>query len=167
VDLAARQLGDESIVDDVARVLEQTGLPPELLQLELAESALLDADDRPLPVLQRLAGLGVRLAVDGFGTGYAGLAYLRGLPVHTVKLAGPVLAGLREGPPVDREARVLDALVRLGRALGVTVAAEAVETDHQAAVLRILGCDAAQGWYYGAAASADRVRELLASGGPT
>ncbi|OLB63954.1 MAG: hypothetical protein AUI10_13125 [Actinobacteria bacterium 13_2_20CM_2_72_6] len=162
VALAAGQLTDESIVDDVARALEHSGLPAELLELQVSESALLDlGDDRPLPVLRRLSALGVRLAVGGFGAGYAGLAYLRGLPVHTVKLAGPVLAGLHEGPPVDREARVLDALVRLGRALGTTVTAEAVETDHQAAVLRILGCDAAQGGYHGPPVPAEAVRDLL------
>jgi diguanylate cyclase (GGDEF)-like protein/PAS domain S-box-containing protein len=164
VNLVAGQLADESTVDDVARVLAETALPPELLQLELPESAVRDAGERALPVLRRLAGLGVRLAVDGFGTGYAGLVYLRDLPIHAVKLAGPFLAELREGPPVDREARVLDALVRLGQALGVTVTAEAVATDHQEAVLRILGCDAAQGLYYAQPGPAERIGELLAGG---
>jgi diguanylate cyclase (GGDEF)-like protein/PAS domain S-box-containing protein len=166
VHLAARLATDESIVDDVARILEQAGLPPELLQLELAESAMRDAGDRPLPTLRRLAAMGVRIAIDDFGTGYANLVDLRNLPVRSVKLAGPFLAGLRDGPPVDREARTLDALVRLGHSLGLTVTAEAVETDHQAAVLRILGCDSAQGRYFAAAVPADRVLELLASGVP-
>jgi diguanylate cyclase (GGDEF)-like protein/PAS domain S-box-containing protein len=164
VNLAARQASDESIVDDVARILEQTGLPPELLQLELTESAVMDAGDRPLPSLRRLAAMGVRIAIDDFGTGYSNLAYLRTLPIQNLKLAGPFLAGLREGPPADRDARILDALVRLAHALGLTVTAEAVETDHQAAVLRILGCDSAQGWYYAPAAPADRLLEMLADG---
>jgi diguanylate cyclase (GGDEF)-like protein len=162
VNLAARQAADESIVDDVARVLEQTGLAPELLQLELTESAVMEAGDRPLPALRRLAATGVRIAIDDFGTGYSNLAYLRTLPIQSLKLAGPFLAGLRDSPPPDRDANILDALVRLAHALGLTVTAEAVETDHQAALLRILGCDTAQGWYYAPAAPAERLLELLA-----
>jgi EAL domain-containing protein (putative c-di-GMP-specific phosphodiesterase class I) len=162
VNLAARQAADEAIVADVARVLADTGLPPDLLQLELTESAVMDAGDRPLPSLRRLAELGIGIAIDDFGTGYSNLAYLRTLPIQTVKLAGPFLAGLRDAPPVDRDARILDALVRLAHALGLTVTAEAVETRHQAALLRILGCDNAQGWYYAAAAPADRLLEVLA-----
>ncbi len=162
VNLAARQASDPSIVDDVARILEQTGLPPELLQLELTESAVMDAGDRPLPSLRRLAALGVRIAIDDFGTGYSNLAYLRTLPIQSLKLAGPFLAGLREHRPADRDERILDALVRLAHALGLTVTAEAVETDHQADLLRLLGCDHAQGWYYAPAAPAARLLEMLA-----
>jgi EAL domain-containing protein (putative c-di-GMP-specific phosphodiesterase class I) len=162
VNLAARQAVDESIVDDVARVLRQTGLPPQLLQLELTESAVMDAGGKPLPSLRRLAALGIRIAIDDFGTGYSNLAYLRTLPIQSLKLAGPFVAGLRDHPPanpVDEE--ILDALVRLGHALGLTVTAEAVETGHQASVLQRLRCDNAQGWYYAAAAPAARLVQML------
>jgi diguanylate cyclase (GGDEF)-like protein/PAS domain S-box-containing protein len=165
VNLAARQAADTSIVDDVARILEQTDLPPGLLQLELTESAAMDAGDRPLPTLRRLAALGVRIAIDDFGTGYSNLAYLRTLPIQNLKLAGPFLAGLRDRRPAERDEQILDALVRLAHALGLTVTAEAVETTHQADLLRGLGCDNAQGWYYAPAAPADRLLDLLAEGG--
>jgi diguanylate cyclase (GGDEF)-like protein/PAS domain S-box-containing protein len=166
VNLAARQVSDPSIVDDVARILEHTGLPPELLQLELTESAVMDSGDRPLPALRRLAGLGVRIAIDDFGTGYSNLAYLRTLPIQNVKLAGPFLAGLRDHRPAERDERILDALVRLAHALGLTITAEAVETGHQAALLRVLGCDNAQGWYYAPAGPAARLLEMLAERNP-
>ena len=165
VNLAARQAGDASIVDDVARILKQTGLPPDLLQLELTESAAMDAGDRPLRALRRLAALGVRIAIDDFGTGYSNLAYLRTLPIQNLKLAGPFLAGLRDRASAARDEQILDALVRLAHALGLTVTAEAVETTHQADLLRGLGCDHAQGWYYAPAAPADRLLEMLAESG--
>src|SRR6266516_1572296 len=162
VNLAARQASDESIVDDVARVLRETGLPPELLQLELTESAVMSSGSTPLPSLRELAGLGIQIAIDDFGTGYSNLAYLRTLPIQGLQLAGPFVAGLRDQMPGELDERILDALVRLAHALGLTVTAEAVETGHQASVLQGLGCDHAQGWYYAAAAPADRVVELLA-----
>ncbi len=169
VNLAARQAREVSIVDDVARILAGTGLPPELLQLELTESAVMDAGGKPLPALRRLAELGVRIAIDDFGTGYSNLAYLRTLPIQGLKLAGPFVAGLGHERPAGDERvvdeRILDALVRLAHALGLTVTAEAVETDHQAAVLRVLGCDTAQGWYYAAAGPAAHLVSLLSDPG--
>jgi diguanylate cyclase (GGDEF)-like protein/PAS domain S-box-containing protein len=162
VNLAARQARDESIVDDVARVLKEAGLPPELLQLELTESAVMSSEGTPLPSLKRLSALGVRIAIDDFGTGYSNLAYLRTLPIQALKLAGPFVAGLRDVTD-EPDAQVLDALVRLAHALGLTVTAEAVETGHQAAVLQSLGCDNAQGWYYAPAAPATDVVARLRS----
>jgi EAL domain-containing protein (putative c-di-GMP-specific phosphodiesterase class I) len=153
-------------VDDVAGVLKETGLDPEYLQLELTESAVMSTAGTPLPSLRRLAALGVRIAIDDFGTGYSNLAYLRTLPIQALKLAGPFVTALRDesGGEVPDE-QVLDALVRLAHALGLTVTAEAVETGHQASVLHGLGCDNAQGWYYAEAAPAtDVVRRLRERG---
>ena len=81
-----RQAAAADIVDDVTRALERTGQPPHLLQLELTEGALVEAGGRPLDARQRLSCMGVRIAVDDFGTGYSNLAYLRRLPVDTLKL---------------------------------------------------------------------------------
>ncbi|GAA3725706.1 cyclic Di-GMP phosphodiesterase RmdA [Plantactinospora mayteni] len=153
VNLAARQARDPAIVGTVSEVLRQTELPADLLQLELTESAVMATAGEPLPALRRLAALGVRLAIDDFGTGYSNLAYLRRLPIHNLKLAGPFVEGIRSS---DRQGlvdgRIVDALVRLAHALGLTVTAEAVETLGQADQLRALGCDAAQGRYFAAPA---------------
>jgi diguanylate cyclase (GGDEF)-like protein/PAS domain S-box-containing protein len=166
VNLAARQARDDSVVDDVARVLKETGLPAEYLQLELTESAVMSSAGSPLPSLRRLSALGVRIAIDDFGTGYSNLAYLRTLPIQALKLAGPFVSALRTESGADQpDQQVLDALVRLAHALGLTVTAEAVETGHQASVLYGLGCDNAQGWYYAPAApAADVVRRLRERG---
>ncbi|MFV2100345.1 putative bifunctional diguanylate cyclase/phosphodiesterase [Micromonospora sp. LOL_024] len=148
VNVAARQADAPAIVDTVADALASTGLPAELLQLELTESAVMGSAGEPLRTLYRLAALGVRLAVDDFGTGYSNLAYLRRLPITCLKLAGPFVEGIRHNEPDDadhRDERIVDALVRLAHALELWVTAEAVETEAQAERLRALRCDTAQG----------------------
>ncbi|WBB70391.1 EAL domain-containing protein [Micromonospora sp. WMMD812] len=165
VNLAARQAEDPAIVDTVSDALASSGLPAELLQLELTESAVMGTAGEPLRSLHRLAGLGVRLAIDDFGTGYSNLAYLRRLPIHCLKLAGPFVEGIRgDGPEaaVDhRDERIVDALVRLAHALELWVTAEAVETGVQAERLRALRCDTGQGRYFGAPVPAEGISARL------
>ncbi|MGI5130215.1 putative bifunctional diguanylate cyclase/phosphodiesterase [Pseudonocardia sp. CA-107938] len=159
VNLAARQVEDPGIVDAVTRALELNDLPAQLLQLELTESEVMAPTTGARATLEALAGLGVRLAIDDFGTGYSNLAYLRSLPVHALKLAGPFVtgAGTPEGT-VDVE--ITSTLVGLAHALGLTVTAESIETAEQAAKLRELGCDLGQGWFYSPAVGPDAVPEL-------
>jgi diguanylate cyclase (GGDEF)-like protein len=145
VNLAVRQAHDPGLVDDVAGILVGTGLTPGLLQLELTESAVMGTTGRPVQALEALAGMGVRIAIDDFGTGYSNLAYLRRLPVHTLKLAGPFVEAFRGDDPDEP---VVTSLVRLAHTLGLTVTAEGVENADQAGRLRELGCDLAQGWYF-------------------
>ncbi|MGW5671023.1 putative bifunctional diguanylate cyclase/phosphodiesterase [Micromonospora sp. NPDC003776] len=169
VNLAARQADDPGIVETVAEALQHTGLPAELLQLELTESAVMGTAGEPLRSLRRLADLGVRLAIDDFGTGYSNLAYLRRLPIHCLKLAGPFVEGIRaDGTDVaadHRDERIVDALVRLAHALELWVTAEAVETEVQAERLRALRCDTGQGRWFGVPVPADRIHARLAGGG--
>ncbi|MEV7328643.1 EAL domain-containing protein [Micromonospora sp. NPDC093244] len=168
VNLAARQADDPAIVDTVADALDTTGLPAELLQLELTESAVMGSAGEPLRSLHRLAALGIRLAVDDFGTGYSNLAYLRRLPIHCLKLAGPFVEGIRaDGTDVaadHRDERIVDALVRLAHALELWVTAEAVETGVQAERLRALRCDTGQGRYFGPPAPAEVITARLRDG---
>ncbi|SCF20674.1 diguanylate cyclase/phosphodiesterase with PAS/PAC sensor(s) [Micromonospora matsumotoense] len=165
VNLAARQADDPAIVDTVASALSRTGLPAELLQLELTESAVMGTAGEPLRSLYRLADLGVRLAIDDFGTGYSNLVYLRRLPIHCLKLAGPFVEGIRgagdDPPPDHRDERIVDALVRLAHALELSVTAEAVETGEQAERLRALRCDTGQGRWFGPPAPADQITARL------
>ncbi|WP_036392416.1 putative bifunctional diguanylate cyclase/phosphodiesterase [Micromonospora chokoriensis] len=169
VNLAARQADDPAIVGTVADALHTSGLPAELLQLELTESAVMGSAGEPLRSLHRLAALGVRLAVDDFGTGYSNLAYLRRLPIHSLKLAGPFVEGIRaDGTDVvadHRDERIVDALVRLAHALELWVTAEAVETGVQAERLRALRCDTGQGRYFGAPAPVDTITARLRGNG--
>src|SRR5207249_12078554 len=121
----------------IARILRDAGLRPDLLQLELTESALMGPAGRPADALRELRELGVRIAVDDFGTGYSNLAYLGRLPLHELKLAGSLIDGLRagRGPPTADEP-IVAALVSLGHTLGLTITAEGVETRDQAERLR-------------------------------
>jgi diguanylate cyclase (GGDEF)-like protein/PAS domain S-box-containing protein len=165
VNLAVRQANAPGIVEEVARVLSDTGLPADLLQLELTESAVMPTAGEPVHSLRGLAATGVRIAIDDFGTGYSNLAYLRRLPIHALKLAGPFIEGLRSGGVVDSaslaDERIVDALVRLAHALGLTVTAEAVETTEQAELLRALGCDTGQGLLFGAPVPAQAITPRL------
>ena len=147
VNLAVRQAQEPNLVAKVARTLEKAGLPPNRLQLELTESALLGPAGHPVQAITELAGMGVRIAVDDFGTGYSNLSYLSRLPLHTLKLAGALVDGLRT--PSDAAGSIVTSVVGLAHALGIEVTAEGVETRTQAEQLRAGGCDTAQGWLYG------------------
>ncbi|TCK27401.1 putative bifunctional diguanylate cyclase/phosphodiesterase [Pseudonocardia endophytica] len=144
VNIAARQLAEPGIVDTISGILEQTRWPAERLQLELTERDVMVPDGGASAMLRRLAAMGVTIVIDDFGTGYSNLAYLHRLPVHGLKLAGPFVTDA----PADNAA-LLGAVVTLAHSLHLTVTAESVETAGQAAQLGELGCDVAQGWYFG------------------
>ncbi len=159
VNLAVQQVRRPGLVNEVRKLLRRTGLPPGRLQLEITESTMMSTAEEPVRALRVLADLGVRIAIDDFGTGYCNLAYLRGLPVTELKVAGEFVTGLRdpaEDPDSGRAERILAALVSLAHALKVTVTAEGVETAEQAERLRAIGCDAAQGWHFGRPGPAER-----------
>ncbi len=149
VNLAPHQVRDPLLVADVQRLLDETGVGPDQLQLEVTESAIMANSGQPLDTLHELAGIGLRIAIDDFGTGYSNLAYLRSLPVKSLKLAGPFVSRLHGGDASDLQDRtIVGTLITLGHALGLTVTAEGVETEEQVQTLRALGCDTAQGYYY-------------------
>jgi diguanylate cyclase (GGDEF)-like protein/PAS domain S-box-containing protein len=157
VNLAARQVNTPGIVEDVRRTLDDTGLDPTLLQLELTETAAMGTTGEPLRALQRLAELGIRISIDDFGTGHSNIAYLRQLPVHGLKLAGSFVEGLRteQADPVDEH--IVSSLVDMAHALGLSVTAEGIEVQAQADRLRRLGCDLGQGYFYARPVPADDV----------
>ncbi|TLQ45720.1 putative bifunctional diguanylate cyclase/phosphodiesterase [Streptomyces marianii] len=164
VNVAVRQLWDSDLVTDVAGVLEETGLAPHLLQLELTESAVMGSAGRPLQVLQALSDMGVRIAIDDFGTGYSNLAYLSRLPVSVLKLDGSFVRGFRydDGThPNPADETIVEAMVELAHRLGLTVTAECVETAGQAERLRRIGCDTGQGWLYSRAVAPDRIAGMI------
>jgi diguanylate cyclase (GGDEF)-like protein len=149
VNLAARQLREPGLVDQVTGVLDRTGLPPDGLQLEILESAVVSTGDATLGALRALASLGVRIAIDDFGTGYSSLAYLRSLPVHDLKFARAFVQGFRSTAASDSaDESILTALIGLGHTLGLTVTAEGIETAAQAHKVQAIGCDTGQGYYF-------------------
>jgi len=164
VNITVSQVHEPTLPADVENILTRTGLDPALLVLELTESAIMDTSG-PLQALSSLADRGIRIAIDDFGTGYSNFAYLRRLPVHTLKLAGPFVDGLRApggGDSVDEQ--IVETIIRLAHAIGISVTAEAVETRFQADRLRALGCDTGQGWLFARPLSAATVTDLLTRG---
>ncbi len=165
VNLAVRQSRDPELVRDVKRILDECGLPPHHLQLELTESAIMGTADEPLEALRALSDMGVRIAIDDFGTGYSNLAYLKHLPVHELKIAGSFMEGLRAADEEDAvDAQIVSTLVQLAHALGLGVTAEGVETPSQAKRLHRIGCDTGQGWFFARPGRPEDIDHLLRGG---
>lgn len=157
VNVSMRQCTEPGLADEVAQALQDTGLAPENLQLEITESAVMQSYDRPVATLRAVAATGVRIVIDDFGTGYANLAHLRHLPVHGLKLAGAFMAGIRSPAPDRVDEQIVETVIRLAHTLDMSVTAEGVETADQAERMAALGCDLAQGWHFGAAGPAESI----------
>jgi diguanylate cyclase (GGDEF)-like protein/PAS domain S-box-containing protein len=162
INVAGRQLREPRFVDDVHAVLAATGLPVDLLRLELTESVLLDDAHRVLEALDALASSGVPLVIDGFGTGHSTLSRLNRLPVSELKIAGTFLRSRQvSGGTADT---IVNAIIALAHELALVVTAERVETHAQVQRLRALDCDAGQGWLFGRPVEAGAIDALLLSG---
>lgn len=146
VNLSARQFNDPKLADMVARVLKSTGLAPARLELEIAESVAMQQPEIVLASLNKLKALGVRLALDDFGIGLSGVAYLSRVPVDVVKIARALVAVV---PKESERYPVVPAIVGLGHALGLKVVAKGVESEAQKAMLLACGCDYLQGYLTG------------------
>jgi diguanylate cyclase (GGDEF)-like protein/PAS domain S-box-containing protein len=145
VNLSARSLVDGSLEEAITETAERVGLPPELVVLEITESAIMEDTATAIAILARLRARGFGIAIDDFGTGYSSLSYLRDLPISILKIDRSFVAGITE----DRDALAIAAsIVDLARAVGVSVIAEGIETSDQAALLKQLGCSAGQGWLW-------------------
>jgi len=142
VNLSGRQLTESRLTAELASVLAETGLDPSALVIEVSERTLLARADQVATRLAELRGLGVRLAVDGFGTGYASLAYLRELPVDIIKIDPSFVAGLGHDPTLTLLTRTI---TQVGRDLGMEVVAEGIEQPRELAELAEMGCRYGQG----------------------
>jgi diguanylate cyclase (GGDEF)-like protein len=142
------------------RVLLRTArLPARALRLEITESVLMDSDERIAATLDDLRRLGLSLDIDDFGTGYSSLSYLQQLPVNALKIDRAFVARLGRH---ERDEAFVETILVLARKLGLTVVAEGVETKEQLAILRRLGCDAAQGFLFSRAVPVEQATALLA-----
>jgi EAL domain-containing protein (putative c-di-GMP-specific phosphodiesterase class I) len=145
VNISARQLESDSLIDHVREALETSLLRPELLTLEITETTLMRDADRTAGRLERLRGLGIRIAIDDFGTGYCSLGYLQRFPIDVLKIDQSFVAGLGH----SEDARTLvRTLVRLGTELGLVTLAEGIEDSEQLDELRKQHCDAGQGYLF-------------------
>jgi diguanylate cyclase (GGDEF)-like protein len=148
VNLSARQFRQEGLVRLASRVLEETGLDPRHLEMELTESTVMHNVDAAIATLQGLKSLGIALSVDDFGTGYSSLAYLKNLPIDKLKIDRSFVRDIGAGTDAN-EGVLAQAIISLGHNLHLHVVAEGVETDAQVRFLRKHKCDEVQGFFYG------------------
>lgn len=147
VNLSARQFDDQMLVPNVKRLLEETGVRPECLELEVTESLLMENTEVVSLQLEELSDMGISLAMDDFGTGYSSLGYLWKFGFDKLKIDQSFISGLEVN--TDKTKDILDTIIMLGHKLGMTVTAEGIETDLQEKILSSMNCDHFQGFKYG------------------
>ena len=158
VNVSAVQFQRAAFVESVAAALEASKLPPEMLELELTESILIQNAQETLLRLQALSELGVKLSIDDFGTGYSSLGYLKRFPIHRLKIDRSFVKGL---PGDQSDAGIVNAIVNLGRALHLEIVAEGVETEAQRLFLAQTGCEQYQGFLFAPALATPGFEALL------
>jgi diguanylate cyclase (GGDEF)-like protein len=146
VNLSPAQFRDGDIAETVAEVLKETKLPPARLELEITENLLINDTEEVLGKLNRLRQLGVAIAMDDFGTGYSSLNYLARFPFSKIKIDRQFIRNMTRDPATRA---IVKTIIALGKSLDVTITAEGVETQEQAAILREFGCPQVQGFLYG------------------
>jgi diguanylate cyclase (GGDEF)-like protein/PAS domain S-box-containing protein len=172
INLSARQFGDKAFLDTVMRVLQDTGLEPGLLELEITESQVMRQTEGMIQLLGRLSEMGVHLAIDDFGTGYSSLSYLKRLPIQKLKIDQSFIRDITVDP---NDTAIVVAIINMAKSLELETIAEGVETAGQLALLKAKGCRHGQGFYFSAPLTAEALYPLLkrdnlyareAAGGP-
>jgi EAL domain-containing protein (putative c-di-GMP-specific phosphodiesterase class I) len=160
VNLSPLQVRDRKIVDVVRSALTESNLAPSRLILEITEGVLIDNPEEMLKRIEELRALGVRIALDDFGSGYSSLGYLQRFAFDKLKIDRSFVTPLGRS---QNAAVIIQAIVALGRALDVTVVVEGVETEEQRVLLRLAGCDEMQGFLFARPASVEAITPLVAS----
>lgn len=159
VNLSGRQLTEPNLASRVQRVLDDTGLPPSVLILEVTETALIESMDASVAALTGLKRLGVGLAIDDFGTGQSSLSYAHRFPVDVIKVDRSFVTDIESEAS---SAAVAGGVVNLAHSLGMQALAEGIETAGQLALLQSMGCDLGQGYYFDRPATAAALGQRLA-----
>jgi len=165
INLSAKELGQPDIVQKIRRRLQEAGLPPHYLEIEITESAAMSEVEQTAGALDALQALGVNIAIDDFGTAYSSLNYLKRLPVQALKIDRGFVAELNESATAQDTA-VIRAIIGLGQSYDLTVVAEGVETEFQRASLQRMGCRYAQGYLFSRPVPAAEIRPWLSGPGP-
>lgn len=145
VNLSMVQFRHPGLVETVQQVLADSGVPPEMLELELTESIAMDAPEKVIAIVQQLCNLGVKLSIDDFGTGYSSFSYIQRLRVHKLKIDQSFVRPLEHDASAQH---IVRAIIGLAESLGLESIAEGVETAGQGAILGSLGCDTGQGYHF-------------------
>ncbi|MGD8547673.1 MAG: EAL domain-containing protein [Thiohalophilus sp.] len=162
VNLSAQDLLDPNLVDAIENILKETGLDPELLTLEVTESAMMEDPRNALQVITRISDLGVKFSIDDFGTGYSSLSYLKKLPVAEIKIDKSFVIDMRNNPD---DTVIVRSTIDLAHNLGRYVVAEGIEDQKTLQILRDLGCDYAQGYYLSEPLPRDSLQQWYESTG--
>jgi diguanylate cyclase (GGDEF)-like protein/PAS domain S-box-containing protein len=160
VNISGNQFMQPDLVEQIKRVLDETGFDPRRLQLEITESSVIRNTETVTAMLVQLRSLGIRLSMDDFGTGYSSLSYLHRFPIHTLKIDRSFVSGCGAGD----DGEIVRTIIMLARNMGMDVVAEGVETREQLASLRDLRCEYGQGFLFSHPLDADTVARLLESG---
>ena len=158
VNLSAKQFKDENLMQIVMSALNDTGLDPRLLELELTEGTLMDDARATMSTLEQLRSIGVYLSIDDFGTGYSSMNYLKRFDVRALKIDKSFICGL---PQDSENAAITRAIIAMAHGLKMVVVAEGVETDEQLVMLEEYGCDLVQGFYLGHPSPQDAITAML------
>jgi Amt family ammonium transporter len=158
VNVSTVQLTAPTLIPDVQRVINDSGIAPGRLVLEITEGSLANETERVIEVLDELRHLGVQIAIDDFGTGYASLSHLQRLPVDILKVDKSFVTALSEG---GKSRELLQAILGVGRALSLAVVAEGIEAQTQMTTLQEMGCEMAQGFLVGKPSPAEVAESLL------
>ncbi len=158
VNLSARQFQDRQFQERVLDILQETGMEPTRLELEITESLAMQDVELTIPLLEQFRQLGIGISIDDFGTGYCSLSYLKRLPLDNLKIDQSFIKPLEQS---DRDQAIVQTVIQLGKSLGLTVVAEGVETIAQVEILRGLECDVIQGFLFSRPLPADAATRLL------
>jgi EAL domain-containing protein (putative c-di-GMP-specific phosphodiesterase class I) len=158
VNLSVRQIRP-AFIPALIGILNRTGIRPEDIELEITESVVMKDSDEIVLLLQQLADMGVHLALDDFGTGYSSLAYIKMMPLDTIKIDRSLITDIATGTD---DAEIVRAVIDMGHSMSRRIVAEGVETEQQLARLRRLGCDEIQGYLFSRPVPGPELLKLLA-----
>ena len=160
VNISSKQFLRPSLIDDIMGILDETGLPPDQLKLEITETALMEDAHETIPLIQRLKNFGVQIVIDDFGTGYSSMSYLQQLPIDTLKVDQSFISRI-ENSNDNENKNIVETIVSLAHKLGLKVVAEGVETDKQHSVLSQMNCQMAQGFLFSEPLKKEKMDELI------
>lgn len=158
VNLSVKQLQRRDIVKEIRKVLLETGLEPEWLEIEITESVVIENLDRAIEILSEIKDMGIHISLDDFGTGYSSLNYLRKLPINAIKIDKSFIDGLKPGAT---ENLIASSLINLAHGIGIKVVAEGVENLDQIKILRSYNCDEIQGYFFSKPVEAGEFEKLI------
>jgi EAL domain-containing protein (putative c-di-GMP-specific phosphodiesterase class I) len=158
INLSSRQFTDDKLVANILSITREIGLPPDMLDLELTESMLMESKDASIKKMEELKNAGFILSVDDFGTGYSSMSYLKRFPIHALKIDKSFV---QELPHNTDDVAITKAIISMAKSLGLALVAEGVETAEQVRFLSDQGCELAQGYLFGRAVPAEKISPLM------